>query len=59
MRDTVGVPVISIVSKGGIRTAHIVKERLENNDPVIVLAKSGGVASILFRTVNHMIKVSN
>ena len=59
MRDTVSVPVISIVSKGGIRTAHLVKERLENNDPVIILAKSGGVASIIFRAVNHMIMVRN
>ena len=54
MRDQAGVPVVSVVIKGGYRTALLIQERLSGNDSVILLAKSGGVASLIFRLMEHI-----
>ena len=57
MKKSADVPVISVLNRGGLKSVFVVTQRLCDDDTVIVLAKSAGLASFIQKLKEHCIWV--
>ena len=57
MKKSADVPVISVLNRGGLKSVSVVSKRLCDNDTVIILAKSAGLASFIQKLKEHCIWV--
>ena len=53
MKKSADVPVISVLNRGGFKSVPVISSRLNDNDTVIVLAKSAGLASFIQKLKEH------
>ena len=59
MKKSADVPVISVLNRGGFKSVSVISSRLNDNDTVIVLAKSAGLASFIQKLKEHCAWVIN
>eukprot|EP00116_Pleurobrachia_bachei_P000842 sb/3461104/ len=56
---TTSVPIISVVTAGGMTSLRACSQRLSEGSSIIAMAKSSGLAGVIHRTIMHIEQLEN